>query len=46
MPVGEAAFQAYIMIAMVVVVLGTIGSVKLWEMFYGKPEIEENKFDF
>lgn len=42
---GEAAFQAYIMIAMIVVVLGTIGSVKLWEVFYGKPEIPENKLE-
>ncbi|KAI1309016.1 hypothetical protein HDE_00340 [Halotydeus destructor] len=43
---GEAAFQAYIMIGMIVIVMAVVGSVKLYELWYGKPDIPENRIEF
>lgn len=42
----DATFQIYVVIGIIILILATVGSVKMWEMIYGKPKIKENSFDF
>ena len=45
-PPSDSTFQIYVILAVIVLITATVGSVKLWEFFYGKPKIKENFFDF
>lgn len=45
-PPSDSTFQVYVILAVIVLIIGTVGSVKLWELIYGKPKIKENLFDF
>ena len=42
----DPSFQIYLIVGIVVLVLAVVGSVRLHEFVYGKPEIPENTFDF
>ena len=42
----DPTFQVYLIIGLIVVVLAVVGSVRLHEFLYGKPDIPENSFDF
>lgn len=42
----DHSFQVFLVIGIIVVVLSVVGSVKLYEFFYGKPKIPENTFDW
>lgn len=39
-------FQIYLVGCLVLIVALAVGSVKLYELYYGKPKIPENTFDF
>ena len=42
----DPSFQIYLIVGIIVLVLAVVGSVRLHELVYGKPEIPENTFDF
>lgn len=42
----DPMFQIYLIVGIIVLVLAVVGSVRLHETIYGKPEIPENTFDF
>lgn len=42
----DPSFQIYLIVGLIVLVLAVVGSVRLHEFVYGKPEIPENTFDF
>lgn len=45
-PPTDSNFQIYVIVAVIVMIISVVGSVKLWEFIYGKPKIKENLFDF